>query len=263
MTFFQFIRTKLFLKHLMLSLLVTIVAIWILLQVLKLYTRHGQMILLGDFIQKPLTELEVFADDNSLEVIVNDSVYDPDLDPGTIKVQDPLPNTNVKKGRKVYVTIVSTLPENVSMPNLIDLSLRQAVETVETAGLRTERLVFVDGDFHNAVSGQQFNGMHINAGKKIPRGSKITILVQKGYESGSISVPKLMGMSPSEAYRAVFGSGLNTGKIEFTEHANPSQSTVYKQYPNAGASLPAGSKINIWFKEAVTSSLDEQNTPEG
>jgi beta-lactam-binding protein with PASTA domain len=263
MTFFQFIRTKLFFKHLMLSFLVTILAIWILLQVLKVYTRHGQMILLGDFIEKPLSELAVFADDNSLEVIVNDSVYDPDLEPGTIKVQDPLPNTNVKKGRKVYVTIVSTMPENVVMPNLIDLSLRQAVETVETAGLRTEKLIFVDGDFHNAVSGQQFNGRHINAGKKIPRGSKITILVQKGYESGSISVPKLTGMSPSEAYRAVFGSGLNTGKVEFTDHANPSQSSVYKQYPSAGAYLPSGSKINIWFKEFNADSEKEQPTPEG
>ncbi len=248
MTFFEFIRTKLFFKHLLLSFGVTIIALWLFLQVLKVYTRHGQMIQLGDFIQKPLTDIQIFAEDNGLEVIVNDSVFDPDSPPGTIKVQDPFPNTNVKRGRKIYVTIVSTIPEIVTMPDLVDLSLRQAVETVESSGLKVDHLQFVDGDFHNAVSGQQYNGRTVMPGKKLPRGSKIVIMVQKGYDSGSIAVPSLIGLQTAAAYKTVFGSGLNTGKVEFSNQSNPSQSVVYKQYPGPGAYLQPGSRVSIWLK---------------
>jgi len=247
MKFWDFVRTRLFLRHVVLMFVLTVLLAWLVLQLLKAYTRHGEFILLPDFVGKPVEELIQFADEKNLEVLVIDSTYDEKQARGSVKVMDPLPNTGVKSGRKIYVTIVSATPERVVMPDLHELSLRQAVESVEVSGLRVDHIVFVEGVFKNAVSGQRIGSRPVKSGELVPRNTRIIIEVEKGTEVTLLPVPDVLGLNPRQAYNVIHRSGFNTGRINFLNNYPPDSSKVIRQLPAPGAHRQPGSVVDISF----------------
>lgn len=243
----EFLKTKLFFRHLLLMALVSVALFWLTIQLLKLYTRHGQFILLPDFTGKPLNELVQYADEKDLKVIVIDSLYDETRQPGTILVMDPAGNTGVKTGRKIYVTIVSSTPDFVPMPNLTELSLRQAVETIIQSGLKIDYISYVDGPFFNAVSGQRIGTKPVRAGEMIPRNTKVVIMVESGDGSNRVAVPEVIGMTASEAPYMLFRQGLNVGRTSLQGDVPLDSARVIRQQPGPGALLTPGSSVNLIY----------------
>ncbi|MGC8865625.1 MAG: PASTA domain-containing protein [Bacteroidales bacterium] len=225
--------------------LVSVALFWISIQLLKLYTRHGQFILLPDFTGKPLNELVQYADEKDLRVIVIDSLYDETRQPGTILVMDPAGNTGVKTGRKIYVTIVSSTPDFVPMPNLKELSLRQAVETVMQSGLKIDYISYVEGPFFNAVSGQRIGTRPVREGEMVPRNTKVVIMVESGDGSNRVAVPEVIGMKASEAPYVLFRQGLNVGRTSLQGEVSLDSARVIRQQPGPGAMLTPGGSVNL------------------
>ncbi|MCL2683175.1 MAG: PASTA domain-containing protein [Bacteroidales bacterium] len=98
---------------------------------------------------------------------------------------DPAPNATVKRGRKFYVTLVSSMPDMVVMPNLIDLSLRQATSLLESRGLFVGAIIYQSGYFQNAVLDQIYRGQHIPPGERVRKGTYINLIVSgtgQGYQ---------------------------------------------------------------------------------
>ncbi|HNQ59332.1 MAG TPA: PASTA domain-containing protein [Bacteroidales bacterium] len=247
MKFTDFIKSKLFFRNLALMVVVTLILIWLILQSLKLYTRHGQFILLPDFTGKPLDELVQFADEKGLKVIITDSIYDENMPPRSIRVMDPQPNTGVKSGRKIYVTIASGTPDLVPMPDIRELSLRQAVETLVLSGLRIDYISYVEGPFQNSVIGQRIGTRNVNPGELLPRNSKIVIVVEKGDNPVPAVVPDVIGLHPYEAYNTLFRSGLNLGKISFPDGIPQDSAMVIHQEPGIETRLTPGSYVSLVF----------------
>ena len=244
----QFVFTQLFWKHLLLAFAVMVILFWIVIQILRVYTRQGDNLLLPDFVGQSVDELVQYAEDNDLEVIIMDSVYEPNKEKGTILLQDPLANTNIKHGRKVYVSVVGQTPEKVKMPNLIDLSVRQAVDKLMAAKLQVERIQLVPGEYTNAVVDQTYKGSHIKTGAMINRCSKIVLVVERGSSPGAIRVPDVSGMSAYEAYRTIYSATLNVGRIKFEDGFDDDHSKVVKQSPQAGGFCSPGDDVDLWFK---------------
>jgi beta-lactam-binding protein with PASTA domain len=65
----------------------------------------------------------------------------------------------------------------VSMPDLIDLSLRQAIALLESRGLFLGNITYQPGSFQNAVIDQIYRGQSISSGEKIRRGSYVNLVV--------------------------------------------------------------------------------------
>lgn len=247
MKFWDFVRTRIFFRHIALMFVMTVFLAWIVLQLLKVYTRHGEFILLPDFVGKPVEELIQFADEKGLEVLVIDSTYDEKQARGSVKIMDPLPNTGVKSGRKIYVTIVSATPERVVMPDLHELSLRQAVESIEGSGLRVDHVVFVEGPFKNAVAGQRIGSRPARPGELVPRNTRVVIEVEKGMEESLLTVPDVIGFFPQQAYNTLHRSGFNTGRINFSGNHPPDSSKVIRQFPGPGAQRNPGTVVDLSF----------------
>jgi beta-lactam-binding protein with PASTA domain len=243
----EFLRTKLFFKQLLLMAIVSVAIFWLTIQLLKLYTRHGQFILLPDFVGKPLQELVQYADEKDLKVIVIDSLYDETRQPGTILVMDPAGNTGVKTGRKIYVTISSSTPDYVPMPNLRELSLRQAVETVIQSGLKIDYISYVPGSYFNSVAGQRIGSKTVRAGEMIPRNSKIVIMVEEGEGGSTVSVPDVIGLSVAEAPYELFRQGLNVGRTSLQGDIPLDSARVIQQQPGIGAVQNPGSTVSLVF----------------
>lgn len=243
-----FFFTRFFWRHLMLAAVASVILMWITLQIISVFTHHGEKIELPDFVDQPLESATEFADQNGFSIVVMDSVYEPRKEKGTILIQDPLPATFVKEGRTIYVTVVGQTPEKVKMPNLVDLSLRQAVERVNAAGLQLDFIQVVPGEYNNAVTEQLHQGKPIRAGRELNRNSKIVLVVEQSQASTPSVVPDVKGLDITNAYLSIFSATLNIGRVTFKDGLDELTSRVYKQNPPPGSELRAGASVDLWFK---------------
>lgn len=166
-------------KHVLIGICAFIGLIIIVSFVLRFYTRHGDSITLPDFTGKTLDQINEMDEASPFTFIVTDSVYMQNKTKGSVFSQDPPIGSTVKSGRKIYVTTIAYGVPNVSMPNLTDISLRQATMMLENVGLVVGNVVYQPSKYHNAVFEQLYQGRPIKAGTELKQGSKITLVVGK------------------------------------------------------------------------------------
>jgi beta-lactam-binding protein with PASTA domain len=166
--------------HILLSIVVFIVICVVALRVLKSYTRHGTETPTPDFIGMDSQELlnkESISKDYI--IVVSDYLFSRKAAPGTVLKQDPHVGEMIKKGRKIYVTVASDLPPKVIMPQLQDVSLRQAEIILKAIGLELGPVILKPSPYGNAVLEQLYKGRIIAPGTEISAGETITLVVGK------------------------------------------------------------------------------------
>jgi beta-lactam-binding protein with PASTA domain len=148
--------------------------------VLDSYTRHGTEVVMPNFIGMDSQEL-LKKEDVSKDyiIVVSDYLFDRNNLPGTVLKQDPHVGEMVKKGRKVYLTVASDTPPKVIMPQLQDVSLRQAEIMLKAIGLVRGAVILKPSPYENVVLEQLYKGRIINPGTEISIGETITLVVGK------------------------------------------------------------------------------------
>lgn len=180
MDFFRFLYSKRFLRHLLGMIVGISVLVWIVLFTLRIYTQHGKYYIVPDYTGKTIDEVMAGNESANFDYVVIDSVFDLKKPKGTVLHQDPYPDSKVKENRKIYLTIVSFIPEKTSMPDLKFLTLRQAINTLESCGLKTGKILYVPAFDADAVQQQQYKGRVITAGTDLDKGSVIDLTVGMG-----------------------------------------------------------------------------------
>lgn len=180
MDFLRFVFSRLFLKHLLIATGIFIVLVWITLQLLGWYTHHNDYLVVPDFRGQSILGIGEKEENVNYRFQVIDSVFDPDKSRGAILTQDPFPGSKVKKDRTIYLTITSFVPEKTTMPDLRDLTLRQAQTMLETAGLKLGNLQYIKTFDEDAVQNQFHKGRVIKPGTSLDKGSVITLTVGMG-----------------------------------------------------------------------------------
>src|SRR5690554_798214 len=130
----RFFTSRTFLIQIIIAIILVFLLIFIVLKVLEVYTRHGQSYPVPDFYGMTRPEASKVAQHNNLRIEVVDSVFVDDIAPGAIVDQVPEAGHGVKQNRKVFVSINSTQPEMVTVPQLTDISYRQAQVLLENSG---------------------------------------------------------------------------------------------------------------------------------
>jgi beta-lactam-binding protein with PASTA domain len=180
MDFFRFLFSKKFLKHLLGMIVIVAALVWIALFVLRIYTRHGQYYIVPDYTGQKVEDVISRKEASIFNFVVIDSVFDLNSIKGTVIRQDPYPDSKVKQNRKIYLTIVSSIPEKTSIPDLKFLTLRQAINTLESCGLKTGKIYYIPTFDVDAVQQQSYNGKIILAGTHLDKGSSIDLTVGIG-----------------------------------------------------------------------------------
>jgi len=169
--------------HILLAIGVFVIVCIITLFALDSYTRHGAEVVMPDFIGMNSQELLIKEDvSKDYIIVVSDYVFDRKTPPGTVLKQDPRVGEMVKKGRKVYITVASDTPPKVIMPQLQDVSLRQAEIMLRAIGLEVGTPIFKPSPYENAVLEQLYKGRNIAPGTEISAGEIITLVVGKNPE---------------------------------------------------------------------------------
>ena len=250
MNIWEFVRSKLFFRHLLYAMAAAIVIMWGSLKLLDIYTHHGRTITVPDLEGLFEADVKQILEENNLRYVINDSVFDDSGVKGSILMQDPVPGTEVKRGRTIYLTMVAMMPEMVPMPNLIDFSLRQAISMLTAYGLKSGQLEYRPDIARNAVLQQLFNDGPIEPGTPVAKGTSIDLVLGEGLGDNMVGVPVLLGMSLEEATRELHAATLNVGNMFYLDEEETG-ALVYQQQPDPLSRrqyLQAGSSVDLYFR---------------
>jgi beta-lactam-binding protein with PASTA domain len=137
------------------------------------------------------------------------------------------------------------------MPDLKNLSLRQALVTLEVNGLKAGNLEYVDYFARNAVIDQEINGEPVDPGTEIYKGTVVDLVVGKGEMEVHVPLPFLIGKTPDQARHEIHYASLNIGKEVFMDE-DRTYAKVYRTEPEqlSDVKLNLGDTINIWYRSS-------------
>lgn len=184
MSVIQFIKSKSFLKQLIIALVAFLVFAVLVVQWLKFSTNHNQKIEVPNLEKMSLNEAETVLENIDLNFVVIDSAsYNPDFPPQSVIEQSPEAGQFVKENRKIYLTLNPSKYPNVEMPDLYGKTKRQAMSQLLAIGFRVDTAaVYVNDIAKDVVRGLIFNGSEVKTGNKIPKNSMIKLKLGDGNE---------------------------------------------------------------------------------
>ncbi|GHT65844.1 hypothetical protein FACS189452_00690 [Bacteroidia bacterium] len=216
---------------------------------LNVITRHGQTYPVPNFVNMRIADAQLLALESKVVVILDDSIYNARKPRGIILEQNPKPDTRVKKNRKIFVRVNSQSTKMANVPNVVDISLRQARAIIESKGLTVGTLSFRYDMAHGIVLNQLYKGRPITNKAKLPAESKIDLVI--GQSGASLTeVPVLKGLSANAAQGAIIEAMLNVGKVVYNSTVrtitDSLNAVVYAQFPTANSdAVPFGSRVDI------------------
>jgi beta-lactam-binding protein with PASTA domain len=216
---------------------------------LKSSTLHGEYISVPDFKNIKISELDKFVTDKNIRYQIIDSIYDVKAEKGSVVKQEPEPGAEVKQNRIVFLYVTSILPPSITMPKLIDRSLRQATSMITSYGLKLGKTKYVPDQCANCVLDQLVKGKRIAPGDPIPKGTVVDLVIGKGLSDEEVGVPCLHGLTRKEAIEKLMENSLNLGSVVYDVPKDSLTSRVYRQSPGCGkeASINMGSAIDIFL----------------
>lgn len=253
MNFLKFLLTKEFLKNLLIAAIIAIVLIAGAFIWLKIYTKHGQTIMVPDLSGLTEEEVGIVADSKSLRYEIVDSIFYKDLPRGTVAKQNPKPGFKVKENRRIYLTMNAVNPEKVTMPAVTGVSLRQARAILETYGLNLGKISYKPDIAVNVVLEQHYNDTVAVPGMIVVKGSEIDLVLGKGLSNETTAVPNLLGFNLFLAREFLADRYLNVGAIIYDNSMENEEDSamafVWKQRPEFEDEnrLQLGENVDIWL----------------
>lgn len=218
--------------------------------VLPAITKHGQSITVPNLKGASIHELEAALEARHLRYQLNkEVVYLPQYPPSVVLEQYPKPGAHVKEGRRIYITLNAIQAPQVTMPNLVDGSVRHAHLTLKNRGLCYNTITYVVDIAQNAVLEQHYQGQPIAPGTPIPQGSKIDLIVGAGLSKQLARIPDVQGMTLDEAELVLLDAGVRPGKTSYETTLTASAGTVLRQYPLGGYRVSLGSPVSLWVAQ--------------
>jgi eukaryotic-like serine/threonine-protein kinase len=268
MTFKEFLKTKTFKNNALAAVGITVVLLIASVFVLRIYTHHGQSIEVPNLKGERIEDVARVLKRLDLKYQIQDSVYSHDTKPGTVLDHFPRPGMKVKENRTIFITMCAVNQEMISMPQLTDISYRQALNIIESSGLAAGKVSYKPSEFPDLVLEQRSSGRSIPVGEPIAKGSVIDLVLGSNSQEGeSCQVPTLSGRNLAEAKLVIEGAFLSVGNINYDEtvlyESQKEKAVIYKQSPDPSEvfEVTKGSGIDLWLtidkKKLETNSRNE------
>ena len=209
---------------------IAIVAIFLL--CLNIITNHGEYLIVPQVTGKDYGQVVDELESKGFEVVIHDSIYVVSIAPNMVIKQFPEPEATVKVNRIIYLTINRLIPPSIAMPNLIGMSLRNALIELRSLGLKLGDTSFVLDIAKNAVKDQLVGGIQIKPGDPVRMGTPIDLQIGAGVGGDELPVPDLFGLNFQEALLVIEVNGLSPGVVIIDESlTDTSSGFVYWQNP--------------------------------
>ena len=169
-----------FVFNLLLAGVITLVLLGGVMFWLSSYTRHNEAVVVPDVRGLKVEEAAEYFDRSNLRYNVIDSVFSNDVPAGAIVEMIPEAGAKVKDGRIVFITINASTTQMAPMPNVQDLSFRQAQALLEATGFNSVEIEHVPGDYKDLVVGVEHRGRMLSSGEKVSLKAALVLKISNG-----------------------------------------------------------------------------------
>ncbi len=224
--------------------------------IMPAYTNYGHGITVPDITRMPLEEATGKLESRGLrhELVAKRSneAFPPDF------VIDQTPNAGmiVKPKRKVYITINATTTPTVAVPDIENLSLRNATIQLENSGLQLGNVTYESSRFRNSVLRQS-----IPSGRRVNQNTTVDLIVGDGLGSTMVRVPDISNMHLTEAQNALREAGLHVGTIHFEATGQVAPNTVLSYDPDDEPNVFEGTAIDLVVSVSPSEDEEEETGP--
>jgi beta-lactam-binding protein with PASTA domain len=253
MTLKEFLKSKTFKRNALAAIGIFIFLIVLNMFFLRIYTNHGNSVEIPELKGKTSDEVAAILDDLDLRFQIGDSVYSKETAPGTVLDQYPKAGMKVKENRIIFITLCALSQEMIAMPQLTDISYRQAINLIESNGLIAGNIEYQPSEFPNLVLEQKVDGKRIGVGEKIAKGSVVDLVLGSDSNGEASEVPTLFGRNLAEARLTIGEAFLNVGTINWDEsiitEEQKNKALIWKQTPDPAEifEVARGTAIDIWL----------------
>lgn len=166
--------------NLLLAIILTIAIIIGTLQWLDRYTLHNEAVVVPDVKGLTLDEADEFFKNSKLRYNVVDSVFSKDVAPGAIVELVPVAGSKVKENRIVFVTINAQTSQMAKIPEIQDLSFRQAYALLRSIGFSSVEIEYVAGEYKDLAVAVELNQRPLSKGEYVPLSAPLTLKISSG-----------------------------------------------------------------------------------
>ena len=163
-----------------------------------------------------------------------------DFEEGQIMSQSVKEGEMVDPGTTISVTVCSG-EESFSLPSLENKEQSAAESALRELGLEC----VIESDYSDTVDVGKVISTNPASGSDVIKGQKITVIVSKGSEVKTGTVPTLANMTQADAQAAISAAGFNVGTVSEGYSDSVMEGRVISQSVNAGTKLEQGKSIDI------------------
>ena len=181
MNFLRFLLTKTFFKQIIFIGLACFLLFVMIYFGLKYFTNHNIYQKVPNLVGIQLSNVSKIMDKEGLRYEVIDSArFLPSMDPFSVLSQIPIADHEVKQNRKIYLTVNPSGYRKITVPNLIQITKRNAESLLKSTGFELGELIYRDNIGKDMVLEMQFKGNKIEPGILLPKTSKIDLVLGNG-----------------------------------------------------------------------------------
>lgn len=211
--------------------------------VMPYYTKYNEGVTVPDVTRVSLEEAEEMLSNIGLRFEVADRRANSAFPANYVIDQAPSASILVKPNRKVYLTVNAAVKPQVTVPNVVNLSLRNAQVQLQNYGFEIGSISYESSRFKNAVLRQS-----IDEGTIVDRGTSIDLVVSDGLGDKIVGVPVIIGLRLPEAQYKLREAGLRVGEIRFQPIEEIAPNTVLDYSPKV-TSLVEGESLTLVISE--------------
>ena len=229
---------------------------------LNVATKHNQELIVPDLSNMSVADADSIAVSEGMRIEVVDSVFVKRMKKGAVYRQNPVAGSKVKQGRRIALTINAVNAKKVTMPNVVGLSMRQAMAEIQSRGLVLGKLIYKEDLATNNVLRQLMNDKDIEPGTQVESEAVVNLVLGLDAGDSRTYVPDVLGMRNISAVDAVHSSSLNIKRLRFDstvkDYDDSLAAVVYKQTPEPSDSVSVmkGDEITLFM------TIDENKVPQ-
>jgi len=222
--------------------------------------KNEDTVVVPDVVGKEVVHTLKTLSDLELNTKVRKFEYNAAITANHVIFQEPEAGTVIKKGRDVRL-IISKGTQTIQMPNLKNLSHRQALIILETNDLGAG---IGSLTYHSEISKDHIITQTPYPNTTIRRNANVDLLISLGKRPLAYIMPDLKTMTVSDAVIALEQNNLKLGEIKIKMDKGASEDVVIRQEPQAGQRVIAQSVVNLLVNQTRTTQKNKDWTlPQG